>query len=257
MESRQAEARLATIQAAMLAVERMRAAVPPPAPPPPASASPLPAGARRPKALAAGSGSPAAAARAAIAASELKATAAAAAAAAAEAAAAAAATAAPLANGSDDAGATGAEVASEADPAHVDPDDGYMVPAPIVQVGESRFHLPPPALAVQRIAELWKPGALMVVITTDHYGTPLLCPDGDISRGLINIAPSAEGGQQLVPLFWENVDAQEGSSDPESIAKLVAMERSGFRHPRPQLPTMVEEEEEEEDEEENARKSAG
>jgi len=87
--------------------------------------------------------------------------------------------------------------------------DSTSIAAPIVQVGESRFCLPRPEVAVQRIAELWRPGAAMVVITTQHYGTPLLCPDGDIMKGLVNIAPSAEGGQQLVPLFWQNIEEVE------------------------------------------------
>merc|ERR1719310_618286 len=97
------------------------------------------------------------------------------------------------------------------------------LPAPIVQVGDLRFCLPPPALAVQRISEIWRPGACMVVITTQHYGTPLLCPDGDIMKGLVNIAPSAEGGQQLVPLFWQNVEDAARDAEQSSPAEIAAM----------------------------------
>jgi len=131
-------------------------------------------------------------------------------------------------------------------------------PAPVVQVGDLRFCLPPPALAVQRISEIWRPGASMVVITTQHYGTPLLCPDGDIMKGLVNIAPSAEGGQQLVPLFWQNFEestqmAAQAQAPPEQgnrhmpgPPELAAMGPSGrITRSSPQLPTMVEEEEEE------------
>jgi hypothetical protein len=128
------------------------------------------------------------------------------------------------------------------------------LPAPVVQVGDLSFCLPPPALAVQRITELWRPGACMVVITTQHYGTPLLCPDGDIMKGLVNIAPSAEGGQQLVPLFWQNVEEaaqsaldQSNGHIPGQSEELAAMNSSALtRITRGgQLPTMVEEEEEE------------
>lgn len=122
--------------------------------------------------------------------------------------------------------------------------------APVVQVGDLRFCLPPPDLAVQRISQLWRPGATMIVITTQHYGTPLLCPDGDIMKGLVNIAPSAEGGQQLVPLFWQNVE--EAAKMNEQGDGHMSGDLAGFggghsrmaRGPVP-LPTMVEEEEDE------------
>lgn len=144
------------------------------------------------------------------------------------------------------------DVKSEAVEAFLDGEDVPDLPAPIVQVGDLRFCLPPPALAVQRITELWRPGACMVVITTQHYGTPLLCPDGDIMKGLVNIAPSAEGGQQLVPLFWQNVEEadqlaldniteQSDEMAPIHSGTLSRMTRGS------QLPTMVEEEEDEEE----------
>jgi len=146
-----------------------------------------------------------------------------------------------------------AEVDVDGPQAFLDGEDAADLPAPVVQVGDLRFCLPPPALAVQRITELWRPGACMVVITTQHYGTPLLCPDGDIMKGLVNIAPSAEGGQQLVPLFWQNVEEEveqgNGHLPPEQDGELAAM-NSGALYGMSrgsQLPTMVEEEEEEED----------
>lgn len=129
----------------------------------------------------------------------------------------------------------------------LDSEDGQDLPAPIVQVGDLRFSLPPPALAVQRITELWRPGACMVVITTQHYGTPLLCPDGDIMKGLVNIAPSAEGGQQLVPLFWQNVEEAQEESNGQS-GEITSMSNGALPRMRgSQLPTMVEEEEDEEE----------
>lgn len=141
-------------------------------------------------------------------------------------------------------------------------EDKEAIPAPIVQVGDSRFCLPPPEIAVRRIAELWKPGAAMVVITTQHYGTPLLCPDGDIMKGLVNIAPSTTGGKNLVPLFWQNIDEVEqeesngldapaGPAGPGNGAlagsELTSMGSQLRLSRTSQLPTMVEEEEEDED----------
>eukprot|EP00929_Paragymnodinium_shiwhaense_P063440 TRINITY_DN31686_c0_g2_i1.p1 TRINITY_DN31686_c0_g2~~TRINITY_DN31686_c0_g2_i1.p1 ORF type:complete len:1189 (+),score=217.43 TRINITY_DN31686_c0_g2_i1:62-3628(+) len=100
------------------------------------------------------------------------------------------------------------EAASKAPP-------DFVPSTPIIQVGDSSFCLPAPSLAVERVAELWRPGATMVVITTEHYGTPLFCPGGDISEGLINLAPSQEGSQQLVPLYWQNMDETKGAEDEE------------------------------------------
>merc|ERR1712176_1379241 len=60
-----------------------------------------------------------------------------------------------------------------------------------------------------------------VVITTEHYGTPLFCPGGDINNGLINLAPSKEGSQQLVPLYWQNLDEVNVTGD-DSISGSVA-----------------------------------
>lgn len=105
-------------------------------------------------------------------------------------------------------------------------------PPPTIQVGDSRFSLPPPAVAVQRLSELWKPGAELVLITKNHFGTPLLCPDGDIRNGLVNLAPSGEATQQLVPLYWQHA----GSAGHVAV------------HRYPGLPTFVEEDDEEQGE---------
>eukprot|EP00403_Amphidinium_massartii_P029894 CAMPEP_0178391874 /NCGR_PEP_ID=MMETSP0689_2-20121128/11388_1 /TAXON_ID=160604 /ORGANISM="Amphidinium massartii, Strain CS-259" /LENGTH=856 /DNA_ID=CAMNT_0020012431 /DNA_START=35 /DNA_END=2602 /DNA_ORIENTATION=+ len=115
---------------------------------------------------------------------------------------------------------------------------------PLIQVGEATFSLPPPGLAVKRIGELWRPGASMVVITTDHFGTPLFCPNGDVRNGLINVAPSSKDGKQLVPLFWRNVAEDSQSSTP---AASTGSKRHTQNRMTPtaasHLPTMVEEEE--------------
>jgi len=134
------------------------------------------------------------------------------------------------------------------------PDQGQAQPQqgpPLIQVGDATFSLPPPGLAVRRISELWRPGATMVVITTDHFGTPLFCPNGDVQNGLINVAPSSRDGKQLVPLFWRNVaeDAKvAGSTPPSATASKRHMQ--AYTRAVPQngasLPTMVEEDEEEE-----------
>merc|ERR1712232_112540 len=47
-----------------------------------------------------------------------------------------------------------------------------------------------------------------VMISTDHYGRPLFCPEGDINKGLINLSASADRNE-LIPLFWQNLDAPE------------------------------------------------
>jgi len=150
-------------------------------------------------------------------------------------------------------------------------DDGNAVPPPIIQVGDHCFYLPPPALAVRRIGEIWRPGAMMSIVTTQHYGTPLLCFDGNVSRGLVNLAPTAEHNYEAVPLFWQNT-AEIGIDEAEVVGALGgrsplgggrasskgglgdfgALGKTRFRH-QISLEERIDEAEEEEDEEENHR----
>lgn len=101
-------------------------------------------------------------------------------------------------------------------PAAIDPPVQAAIPP--IQVGDLIFVLPTPDVAVRRMAEIWRPGAELVVVTTDHYGTPLFCPGGDLRNGLINLAPTgvfADGGDvQLVPLFWQYAKESSTQSVP-------------------------------------------
>jgi hypothetical protein len=130
--------------------------------------------------------------------------------------------------------------------------DAYDPPGPIIQVGECRFCLPAPDIAVQRVADLWRPGAVMTVVTTEHYGTPLLCPEGDVARGLVNLAPASETDpQEMVPLFWQNVQEFELSralGDLELDAGL-SLGRTSAVSRGPRLQSVLEEDEEDEEEE--------
>lgn len=107
--------------------------------------------------------------------------------------------------------------------------------SPVIQVGNLSFGLPPAAIAARQISELWKPGTSLVVVTKNHFGTPLLCVGGDVSKGLINLAPSSgpHGEQQLMPLFWQCLEQPQGASH---VAKRAISSS---------LPTHVEEDEEE------------
>jgi len=105
----------------------------------------------------------------------------------------------------------------EATPGRVPADDPGGKP-PTIQVGDHYFTLPPPEFAVERISDLWRPGTMMVVITTQHYGTPLLCPNGDIYSGLVNLAPSGQSSE-LVPLYWQNLEEAKSASVQGSNAK--------------------------------------
>jgi len=129
---------------------------------------------------------------------------------------------------------------------------------PLIQVGNNSFCLPSPALAARRIAEMWRPGVEVVLITTNHYGTPLFCPNGDISNGLINLAPSGTSSSgQLVPLYWQNVDEKDevtgdepddflGREPDEQEPQLVMEARRASSRPgATTLPTHLEEDEEE------------
>merc|ERR1712060_818664 len=133
-----------------------------------------------------------------------------------------------------------------ADPPASVPDSSQAAGAPIIQVGDDRFCLPAPALAVQRISDLWKPGAQLVVITTQHYGTPLLCPEGDTERGLINLAPSGDTHQELVPLYWQNCKEAELQRHAPLATSSLAPGRASCRVGSV-LPATIEEEDEEED----------
>merc|ERR1712060_489553 len=115
-----------------------------------------------------------------------------------------------------------------ADPPATVPDSSQAAGAPIIQVGDDRFCLPAPALAVQRISDLWKPGAQFVVITTQHYGTPLLCPEGDTEKGLINLAPSGESAQELVPLYWQNCKEAEIHRERADKSSTFRRKRAGI-----------------------------
>jgi len=180
----------------------------------------------------------------------------------------------------DNATAGGIEASSTATPGSAEaPSNEPSPPAPVIQVGDAHFWLPAPALAVQRVGELWRPGATMVVITTEHYGTPLFCPNGDIRDGLINLAPSREGSQQLVPLYWQNIeeipplqDNADGGAGFVDVPPTLSLMAAGRRKRKPLaierglggrlsragsvLPTHLEEEEEDEDDEgEEAKKT--
>lgn len=81
------------------------------------------------------------------------------------------------------------------------------VPPPAIQVGESKFCLPSPEVGARRIAELWQPGVAFVMVTPKHYGTPLLCPGGNLNSGLVNLVPAGGASEKpLVPLYWQNVE---------------------------------------------------
>lgn len=107
--------------------------------------------------------------------------------------------------------------------------------SPVIQVGNLSFGLPSAVVAVRKISEMWKPGMSLVVVTKNHFGTPLLCVGGDVSKGLINLAPSCgpDGEQQLMPLYWQCLEQPQVGS---RVAKRAVSSS---------LPTHVEEDEEE------------
>jgi len=113
-------------------------------------------------------------------------------------------------------------------------------PSPVIQVGTCRFNLPTPAVAAQRLGDIWKPGSIMTVVTTDHNGTPLFCPNGDIHQGLVNLTAMGSGPKRLIPLYWqksEGLDAFRGyPSGTRGPAKDLAV-----------MPTHLEGEEDEDD----------
>lgn len=116
---------------------------------------------------------------------------------------------------------------------------------PLIQVGAARFTLPAPAVAVRRLAELWRPGAVFVVVTTQHYGTPLLCPEGDFAHGLVNLAPAGGAPEKpLVPLYWQNVDETKQALD----AFVRPARGATLRSTAPRLEGVAEDEEEQEEE---------
>jgi hypothetical protein len=55
----------------------------------------------------------------------------------------------------------------------------------------------------EALAEIWQPGRSMTMITASHGRVPLMCPEGDLSQGLIGLAPGCSRG--LAPVFWERV----------------------------------------------------
>jgi hypothetical protein len=134
-----------------------------------------------------------------------------------------------------------------ADDAWTAPQDGRRV----IQVGEFHFGLPEPEEAMKKVEELFRPGATMVLITGDHNGSPLFCPEGDITKGLINLR-SSSARNELNALYWQNLDA------PEIAPRHVAVSQSSGRKSAwrrkqkcgvaERLPTHLEEGEEAEEE---------
>jgi len=161
-------------------------------------------------------------------------------------------------------GGTAARGAAEADlPAEPDGFGSEDPPPtekqqPIIQVGTHRYGLPSPTVAARRVAEYWRPGAVFYVVTTEHYGTPLFSPDGDMRAGLINLTPagSASPENQLVPLFWQNTQQAKVSLDLTRMAP----SRSGpmrARHSAPALEGVADDEEEEDEEDEGDADDTG
>jgi len=75
------------------------------------------------------------------------------------------------------------------------------------------------------------------MVTSDHVGTPLFCPDGDLNKGLINLAPlERDDERMLMPLYWEHLGQpvkesstlpthpEEASEDGSSTKTLSASE---------------------------------
>lgn len=118
--------------------------------------------------------------------------------------------------------------------------------ATVIQVGSSSFRLPPPVLAVRRVSELWRPGTVLVVVTTMHYGTPLFCPGGDCASGLVSLTPCGSKGYHLVPLYWQNLAevTDNVGSGRSALAGRWGAERRGLSR-GPTLATHIEEEDEE------------
>ena len=48
----------------------------------------------------------------------------------------------------------------------------------------------------------------MTVITMDHDGSVILCPDGDLSNGLVNLRPTSEG-KEIMPFYWQTQEEYE------------------------------------------------
>merc|ERR1712113_1358642 len=105
----------------------------------------------------------------------------------------------------------------------------------IIQIGRNSFRQPPLAQAEKRINEIWRPGTVVVVVTTNHFGTPLFCPNGDFTKGLVNLTPSGKSPQELMLAYWQNIDDQRSSQKPT-----VGMERMLLKP----MPTHLEEEDE-------------
>jgi len=99
-------------------------------------------------------------------------------------------------------------------------DSSVPPPLPMIQVGDRRFVLPEPALALQRLGELWRPGAVMVVITTEHYGSPLFCPNGNTLQGLVHLTPSLDA--ELMPLFWQCADDDQSLAAGKAVPELLS-----------------------------------
>lgn len=148
-------------------------------------------------------------------------------------------------------------------------------PLSIIKVGDSHFWRPLMRMASNRADMIWKPGVELVVVTADHYGTPLFCPDGDLGAGLVNLETVFEtsGSARLRPRYWQCIEELQESTDScgsiaaagalanataeiratlEAARIWSAMAEKFKRHPRRelQLPTHIEGEQEEDDEEE-------
>lgn len=146
-----------------------------------------------------------------------------------------------------------------------------LAQTPVIQVGSLQFSQAGPEIATQRLGQILRPGTSLVMITTEHYGSPLLCLDGDIEAGIMQLAPifKKDGCDPVLePQYWQydgghDADAtssRRGGGEPAPggvgsaaawrLSKHFAKRRSRQSTALPMsmvLPTLGEEDEVEED----------